>query len=229
MNFAFKRASLALSLVIFSFNAVASVVEPAGPLVTTITSGAIQLPAYKTVNLKLDGSSTAVPLYLTGAGMRVKTFFFNMDVYAISSYISTNPTAIDPKLDVTKILGQIRESKMKALEMTMVMNLTDEEIRDAFSKALGLNNINVDVPPLSELLAKINFPFPSKTKVTIVGYTKDDLTDVVRIERPGKPALVAEGRGLSNDFWKVWFADTGEDDNLKNLQKQLINQIVVGE
>ncbi len=209
----------------FIQSSMASTVAPEGQPISTLTSGSISVPVYPTVNLTLDGTTEAVPLYLTGDGIRVKTVLFNFDVYTLVSYISTNPTTIDPTQSSDKILDAVRAAPTKLLQLEMLTDLQASDIRNAFRDALRDNNVSVTTDPIAGLLKQINFPFPTGMKINIVSYTKPDGTQIVQVEIPNQPTLSAQGPTLSNDFWKVWFA-TPDDSNLATLQTQLLNQIV---
>ncbi len=212
----------------FIQNLEASTVTPKGDAVATLKSGAVSVPVYKNVDLTLDGATAATPLFLTGDGIRVKTILFDFNVYTAVNYISTDPSSIDARQDKNKILDAVRNSPVKLLEMTMLTDLSAADIRSAFKEALRDNAVDVAAPAVAGLLKAINFPFPTGQKISIIGFAKADGTEVVQVELPGQPAIVASGANLASDFWKVWFAKPA-DDNLAKLQDQLINQIVKSE
>src|SRR5258707_248300 len=97
-----KIMPLMAAAAIFVFNPFinasnASTVAPKGQPIATLTSGSNSVPVYQGVDLTVDGTTQAIPLHLTGDGIRVKTILFNFDVYTAVNYISTDPATIDPK------------------------------------------------------------------------------------------------------------------------------------
>ncbi len=204
----------------------ASTVTPRGQALETIGSGSLSVPVYRNVDLTIEGSTKSVPLFLTGDGERVETIIFDIPLYAGISYISVDPATIDGSQGRDKILSAVMASPIKVIELTMLNDLTALQIRTAFKDAFRVNGVDVNAPVLSAFLNKINFPFSRGLKLTIVGYIDDRGTTIVRVERPGEPAIISIDSQLSNDFWKVWFGKTDTSDvNIGGFQDMLIKEL----
>lgn len=215
----------ALALAMFGITIAAqaaTVVTPKGDVALTVGTAAVPVVAYRSVGLQLDGATALTELHLTGAGNREG--LFGLLPYGVVSYISVDPASIAAGEEKSKLLETVRNSETKLLQMTMLMDLSAKQIRNAFKDALRANDVNLNEPAIAGLLEKIAFPFKMGLQVNIIGYAKDAHTQVVRVEVEGREALVAEGENLASNFWKIWFG-IPVDDKMGDLQVKLIQQI----
>lgn len=204
---------------------------------TTLDAGDLKVPIYPQATLTVGGNAT--PLSLTGSGIRSKVeFVFPINLYAISSYIDTNLATIDPSTGKEAVLKTVSQAKNKVLQLTMTFGLTADQITGAFTDALNQNGVTTTSGPVKSLLDQIKRDTVVGDVITITGYPANDKEDIVSVDMllhtdasgnaltdPQHVILTAQGAGLSGDFWKVWFA-TPDDDLLKTLQDNLINQII---
>lgn len=200
----------------------ATVVTPKGDPALTVGTAAVPVVAYSSVALQLDGATALTELFLTGAGNREG--LFGMLPYGVVNYISVDPASIAAGEEKSKLLDTVRNSETKLLQMTMLMDLSAKQIRNAFKDALRANAVDLNDPAIAGLLEKITFPFKTGLQVNIIGYQKDAHTEVVRVEVAGQESLVGEGENLARNFWKIWFGKP-VDDKMGDLQVKLIQQI----
>jgi hypothetical protein len=204
---------------------------------TTLDAGDTKVPVYSQATLTVG--STATPLTLTGAGIRSKVeFVFPINLYGISSYIDTDLSTIDPGTGRDAVLKTVSQAKNKVLQLTLTFGLTADQITTAFTDALNLNGVTTTGGPVKSLLDQIKRDTVVGDVITIAGYPANDKEDIVSVDMllhtdasgnalasPQHVILTAQGANLSSDFWKVWFASP-DDDLLKTLQDNLINQII---
>ena len=66
------------------------------------------------------------------------------------------------------------------------------------------NNVDLDSPGVKDLLANITFDMPAQSTTSIVGYV-DGAVDAAFIETSTGYTASAQDKGLSLNFWRVWF------------------------
>jgi hypothetical protein len=183
-------------------------------------AGVTQVPVPKTdftVPAEVEISDPPARLKLSGAGVRVKAVTFlkiKADVYLAESFLDRPLTG-----DQAERLGQVTEAKERAIELTMLRNLSAETIRDAFRETLEFNGVPVKEGRMKEALDQVTAELPEKSKVRIVG-VKANGGESLTVEIPGKTFTV-KGDTIVSDFWKIWFGKPA-DDGLAKLQAQLL-------
>jgi hypothetical protein len=201
-----------------------------------LTAKKVVAPVYSKGTLTID--ETKVPMNLTGKGVRNKLeIIFPVDLYLMTSYISTDLTTIGPQKDKASVMEHIRRSPYKTIQMTIVYPLTADQIKTAFEEALSYNEVPTTAGPIKALLDQIRANTAKEDVITISSHPKTAALDSVTVDMllhnddngaklaaPRHIVLTAEGEKLSEEFWKVWFAKT-DDDKMEALQDQLIDQI----
>jgi hypothetical protein len=198
---------------LFSFNAPAALLEGVGTPAQTLEGVKI----YPEAKVKI-GPRT-VDLKLTGAGLRKKkVVIINAKVYVAASYIDS-PKGLDPKDPMKGIVA----SKVKALQLTLMRDLSAEKIRDSFRDSLASNQVDVKNPAIERTFAKITFDVKEGSTITLVGYEKaGGGSQVVTWELPGL-TITDEAPGLADMFWKIWFGNPA-DGGLEKLKAELSGQ-----
>jgi len=217
MNQVSKRVWLFQFFAIF---AQASVLEFQGTPVSTVYASGYDVKIYGTAKLNLGEAETR-DLFVTGAGIRKKKLgFLYVNVYVAASYIDT-PDGIsesDP-------METIKATRSKAMQLTLVRDLSANQIRSGFEDALDVNGVDLDMPGIKHILNEITFDMNAGSVVSIIAYSAQvngRTVDTILIETPQKN-IVASGNDLSYHFWKVWFA-IPVDDGMKALKPQLMKK-----
>lgn len=162
-------------------------------------------------------AAPALPkLRLTGEGVRKKKIVLvKVDVYRAASYLDA---AV--KMDPQKPMESIRRAKAKALHLTFLRDLGAAKIRSSFRDALKRNQVDPESPVMRKALATLDFDVKEGQTLSLVGYKKDEKTDVLVFETPKGPVSL-EGPDAASQFWLIWFGEP-EDSGLENLKKDLV-------
>ena len=206
-------------LLLSSSTVFGSLLEFEGSPSQVITVGNIKVPVYAEARVHVGNApSSGFPVYLTGAGIRVKQIVFvDTNLYATSSYVD-NTSGISK----TDPLGSLARNNVKALSLTLLRDLSADEIRSSFEDALMANNVDLDSPGVKELLSKITFDMPAQSTTSIAGFV-DGHSDSAFIETSTGYKASAQDKGLSLNFWRVWFG-IPVDDGMKALKANLIGK-----
>ncbi len=198
---------------LFAVSAEAAILELSGSP-EMIEAADVKVPIYPLAKLKLSGGSPTDVLKLTGSGVRKKSIL-RVSVYVAASYIKdpSSLTGMEP-------LAKLPSGMPRAIQLTFVRNVTEEQMRSGFIEALKENKVDVETPAIKSLLAGIKGPLAEKTQMTLVGFGKGGL-DTLFIDFPGG-TVSAKGKDLALDFWKIWFGKSA-DGGLEDLKAQLVS------
>ena len=198
----------------------AGVLEFSGISDQRLDTSDFKLAIYPTavVNIPEVTPEGGIPVYLTGAGLREKSIvLFSVDVYYATSYLNQKV-----KLNEKQPMDQIRKSSVRAIQLTLLRDLSGEKIRDSFKDALEENGISVETPGFKKLFEQIDGEVKERTTVTIVGYTKKDGSQGILYSLPSKTVQVEED-GIADKFWLVWFGKPA-DSGLEKLKQGLMGK-----
>ena len=161
--------------------------------------------------ITLDGATSAVKL--SGAGVRRVVF----PLYVAASYVEDLTTLRRAK---TKLEG-VNAQKARVIRLTMLMPLKADKVRASFTSALRLNDVDVESEPFKSVLAGWDKDLKTRDSATIVAVEKQDGTQVLVFELPGK-SMRFEGKKLADQMWTVWFGRG--DSDLEALGELLVGK-----
>lgn len=187
-----------------AFSASAALLEFQGAPLRIFDESGMQVPFYADARLKVAGvPADGVKLKATGAGLREKKIIFvNVNVYVAAHYTDGTP-----------------EKKIRALQMTMLRDLSAEKIRDAFADSLKSNAIDTESAGMASLLKQISFDVKKGQTITFVALPLANGSQAVAYDVAGQ-GFRAEGPGLADQFWSIWFGKPA-DGGLERLKKDL--------
>lgn len=165
-----------------------------------------------------EGAPKLPKLKLTGAGIRKKKIaFVSLDVYVASSYLdeAISLNANDPML-------AIRQTKVKAIQLTFLRDLSSDKIRSSFTAALKKNEVDLEAAPIKKAISLLDFDVKEGEVLTLLGYVKNPGTEVLVFETPKGPRVI-EGPEVASLFWLIWFG-VPEDSGLETLKEQLVGK-----
>jgi hypothetical protein len=187
-----------------------SVVEFSGNVTKT---GGVDVHA----EAKLTTPAGAVPVKLSGSGIRQKTkLFLTFNLYTVASYVSDVQSLRRGATPVDGLRGQ----KAKVLNLVMLRGLSATEIRQSFEEALDSNGVDISVPEIQSIFAQWKSAVKTGDTIVITGYPEKD-KEVLVIEVGGK-TITSSGPELSLNFWKIWFGKG--DANMLELQSALVGK-----
>lgn len=180
----------------------------------TISVEGVEVPIYREVDVTLGETTTR--LYLTGSGIRAKKVIFTKyNVYVIASYIDS-PIAVDP----SNPMQSVENSSVKLLHLTLVNNVTADQIRGGFEDSLNANNVSLEDPGIQKLMSEIDFDLAQRETTVFIGYHEPDGTQTILTESPQK-VFRSNSLDLADNFWKCWF-NIPVDAYMAELKKELI-------
>lgn len=152
----------------------------------------------------VDSTETA---YRTGEGVRNKPVGISeVKVYVANSYIDSNGG-----IPFSDPLGTLAHTNLKVMVLTMLRDVTADQIRSGWEESLTANNIDLGDPGIKSILDQITFDIASGTEVDIIG--RGD--DLIEIQAGDHHFYSIREPGLTLNFWKSWFGepcDAGMDD-----------------
>lgn len=183
---------------------------------SSITASGITVPLYREARVLLpDDPAKGVPVFLTGSGVLVKQVaFFKVNVYLMTSY-TDSPHGID----VENPMISIKESKVKAVQLTLLRSVSAGEIRSEFQLALEANGIDLQSPGIRDLISHINFSMQPRDSVTFIGHSPTSFESLYTYTNKNV-AFVTEDKDLALNFWSLWFgrpANAGYADLKRKL------------
>jgi hypothetical protein len=202
--------------VFLGLSAQAAMLEFQGTPLKKFDESGLQIPFYGEAILKLAGITppAGVRLQATGAGLREKKIvFLNVNVYLASHYTDGLAKLPEEPMDA------IRKTKYRALQMTMLRDLSAEKIRDAFTDSLKSNAVDTESPGMASLLKQISFDVKKGQTITFAAFPLPNGSQGVLYELAGQ-SFRAEGPGLADQFWSIWFGKPA-DGGLERLKKAL--------
>lgn len=191
----------------------AGLLEFVGKPAKTIEASGQKIPVF--YEARVAAKEGAQKVLLTGAGVRVKkVVLIKANVYVATSY------AEDPKaVQAGDPLEGFRKSRTRALQLTFLRDVSASKVRDAFRDSLKENDVDPAKAPIADLLAKLDLDLPEKGKLTFVGVTGAG-DDKLVVELPNDKQITVSGKGLVDDFWKIWFGKPA-DGGLESLKTDL--------
>lgn len=178
--------------------------NPIGP-----STGSMEgVPTYASASV-----SDAGDVYSTGQGLRNKPVGISeVKVYVATSYIDLNGG-----IPFNSALNTLAATHLKAMSLTMLRDLTADQIRSGWEDALSANSINLSDPGIKSILDQLTFDVPAGTQVDIVG-RGDDLIEIQASS--GQHIYSSREAGLTLNFWKSWFGIPC-DQGMADLKRQL--------
>jgi hypothetical protein len=156
-------------------------------------------------------------LELSGKGhLRRNWVFLTVTTSVVASYLE-DPAAARRAPDM---LSGVNRQRAKALTLTALLPVPASKIRLEFEKQMALNGVPADSPARS-LLYRWNRDLRRGESALLVSLRRPDGTDWMVLELPGQSHPL-EGRGITDDFWKVWFGRG--DAHIRRLQKELLGK-----
>lgn len=179
--------------------------------VGTLKEGDITVPIAGRATLR--GRDKDYPLFLTGAGIRKKkVLIVTASVYAAASYVSSQ--------GVSTVDGVFR-SQSKVLKLTMLRDVSADQLRDAFTESMKVNGVDVQKDPFwSQLFARLDQDIAAGQTVTFAAVTDEQGMDHLIITGP--KTVTAKGVGLVSQFWRMWFGRPA-DDGIAELRPALLS------
>jgi hypothetical protein len=153
------------------------------------------------------------PLYLTGAGIRrKKVLIVTVPVYVLASYASDQGV---------KTSDGIFRSQAKALRLTLLRDVSADQLRDSFKEAMKVNGVAVENDSFwSQLFARLDSDVSAGEIITFASVTDDEGMDHLIVA--GRKTLTAKGVGLGNQFWRMWLG-IPVDDGVAELKRSLVS------
>lgn len=207
---------LALAMVAsgLALSAQAKLIEDLGQPARTFEESGLKIGVAGEVKPNAPGVGAA-KLFLTGAGVRKKKVaLFNVNVYVASSY-TDKPGA----LPAASPMDGIAKSKVNALQLTFLRDLSADQVRGAFGESLTHNGADPASPALAAILSKLDMPMPKGSTLTFLG-VRGDKGEKIWVEAPGGKMLSSEGPSVARDFWQIWFGKPA-DGGLDSLRGEL--------
>lgn len=184
---------------------------------SAISAGGLMVPVFdEAKGFYPGGPVDGTPLFLTGAGIRrKKVSFVTVDVNVAASYIDSTGgiSQNDP-------LGTLSNTEVKAMALTMVRDVTADQIKSSFTDALKANQVDLNKPGIKKLINEITFGAAKGETVMILGLGKNQPEKVILETSTGKH-IEASDDGVSLDLWRCWFG-TPVDSLMADLKKKLI-------
>ncbi|MBI3295618.1 MAG: chalcone isomerase family protein [Deltaproteobacteria bacterium] len=171
------------------------------------------IPVYP--GLTVGTTETDYSLTLTGYGVMKKTVLIvTVDVYLAASYVTESqfPIHSDP-------LGRLESAPVKALQMTLVRDVSGDQLKAALADALSLNGSDPNDPKFVSLFSPLSNGLKAGDTTLTISYTKGGIDTVLSLTTSQSQAV--QGSGLGMDIWKIWFGAT-DDDNSTALKNALI-------
>jgi len=119
-------------------------------------------------------------------------------------------------------LPTVQSAKVKMIYLTMVRDVSEDQIRSAFEESLDVNGIDLNDPSVRALLDSLSFDLPIGTTAAVVGYHSLKRPEYVYGEVFDKKFLHS-GEDLSFKLWRVWFG-VPVDDGMRKLKASLVGQ-----
>jgi hypothetical protein len=206
----------AIAALVIAIPGYASLIEGVGIPSQTFDESGVKVPVFAEVTPKAaDLPPTVAKLYLTGAGLREKKVtLFHVNVYIAASYID-NASALSPAAP----MDGLQKSKVNALQLTFLRNLSAEQVRGAFLESLKKNGADTTNPAIQEVLQKIDMELPKGSTMTLLGVSGIG-KETLWLETT-KGLIHVEGPGLATQFWRIWFGEPA-DGGLEDLKKKLL-------
>jgi hypothetical protein len=193
----------------------AAVLEGVGAPARTFDESGVKVPVYAEVTPKLPGLPVG-KLYLTGAGLREKKIaLFHVNVYIAASYIDHAGG-----LPAGAPMDGIQKSKVNALQLTFLRNLSAEQVRGAFVESLKKNGSDVTSPAIQGILSKLDSEMPKGSTLTLFGI-EHAARQTLSIETPTGAVVTGDGPNLATQFWRIWFGEPA-DGGLEDLKAMLV-------
>lgn len=207
---------LTLTILVTSTLSLGNVVEFVGTASTENISG-VNISVYPEAKIKqLDGSM--VTAKLSGSGIRkVNVVFVSVNVYHIASYVM-----YPEKLKLPNAMEGIQASPTRLLKLTLLRNLSGQEIRTSFEQALEHNGVDITHASFVKMMEQIEGTSTSPGQTVLFGATPGKSEERIFVELPNKK-FEDETKGLSTDMWKIWF-NKPVDAPMKELQKLLVGK-----
>lgn len=206
-----KISSLLTALVFAAAPAFGSIAEFSGT--PSKVNGVTVYP-----DVKIQTPGDAVPLKLSGAGVgKQKISFITVNAYVAASYVED----VDVLRAAKSPLEGVRASKVKALRLTMLWNMTSTQCRTAFEEALLRNDVDLASPPVASILNQFDTDMKRGDSALLIGYPKGESLEQLLIELSSKTIQEA-GKDLAFTFWQGWFGKG--DENLPALTAALVGK-----
>jgi hypothetical protein len=212
--------TLFLSGMALAFQALAApgpTLKDLGDAVATEKANGIEVKIYGEVTATIPGMDKPINLFKTGYGPRKKKLgVVTAPLYVMESFID-NKNALDSNQPLTSL----RDSKVKALRLSIVFPLTAGQLRQSFTEGLERNGV-LNKPVIKRLVESIKSGLTPRQVATFVSVTKGNVDDVY-ITLPND-VLHEDSENLGQDFWSIWFGIVKGDVGLEALRPQLIKR-----
>jgi hypothetical protein len=156
-------------------------------------------------------------MFLTGYGVRKKrVVFIDVDVYFSAHYLTKPARSIsaDP-------ISHIRNSQAECLILTILRDLSGDDIKNSLRQSLQLNNIDPNRAEFVSIFDQLGRGARSGEQILLLSYTHPDTgNDSVYAVMPDGAREVT-GRDIGLWLWHVWFG-IPVDDWMRVLKSQLV-------
>ena len=196
----------------------AKLIDELGQPTKVIDESGLKISIFPEVAPHASGLPAGVSkLFLTGAGVRQRRVaLFNVNVYVVASYVDHTF-----QLPTESPMSGISQSKVNALQLTFLRDISGDLIRKAFIQSLSRNGADPKSPGLSKILDQLDMPMPKGSHLILLGFASKAGSETLFFETPNGKTLTTEGPGVATQFWKIWFGEPA-DSGLEKLRTELV-------
>ena len=168
------------------------------------------IPVYPEAEIETETGTHR--LRLTGYGTRtVHVLIFDIPVYVAASYVAQESplTAKDP-------LGDVGRTPSKIVQLTMLRDVTADQLLQGMKDAFLKNGIDPNNPRLAPLY-DVQDGVKAGATIAFASFTDEDSLDRVLI-RSGDWKHALRDEGLGRTLWTLWFGIPVDDGGARLMQ-----------
>lgn len=156
-------------------------------------------------------------LILTGAGVGQEKVAIKAVDVSVTAHYMTRSFSLSP----TDPLKGIAASPSEAIVLTLLRDVSAEDIQDSFYEALVKNGIATNHPMVSPLLSNLESDVKQGTQIVFVSVARGTDEAVALYSNDLGISASVHGQRYGTLFWKIWFG-TPVDDASVALKQELI-------
>lgn len=173
---------------------------------TMVTVDNYSIPVYP--SMSVDTTDTTYSLGLTGYGIRQQTVVIvTVNVYLAASYVTQEQLPIG-----SDVLRKLSQAPVKILQMTLVRDVSGDQLKSALSDALIANDIDPEDPSLVSLFSPLSNGLTAGETTLTIAYSTSSMDTVISVTPKQSQTVSRAGMGM--DLWKMWFGVTPDSESL---------------